>query len=40
MNDNDECGSEGAAEDIDDADECWCVPLDSDCAIYFVVPEA
>jgi hypothetical protein len=32
--------SQGAAEDIDDADEAGSVPLDGDRPVYFVVPEA
>ena len=33
-------GSEGAAEDVNDADEGGSVPLDGDGAVNFVVPEA
>lgn len=32
--------SEGAAEDIDDANETGGVPLDSHCPVDFVVPKA
>lgn len=32
--------SECASENIDDADEGGCVPLDGDSAVDFVVPEA
>lgn len=34
------CGSEGAAEDVDDTDEGRSIPLDGDSAVDFVVPEA
>lgn len=32
--------SKSTSEDVDDADEGWCVPLDGDRPIDFVVPEA
>jgi hypothetical protein len=32
--------SQGAAEDVDDADERGGVPLDGDCSIDFIIPEA
>jgi len=34
------CESEGAAEDVDDANEGRSIPLDCDCPIDFVVPKA
>ena len=33
-------GSQGTSEDIDNADEWGCIPLDGDSSIDFVIPEA
>ena len=34
------CESESTAEDVDDTDERWGVPLDGNSAVDLVVPEA